>query len=97
MTEKEIYKRACDVAMEEDSLRHGSLGFAKQDSDYELIVESYFEGAMWAREQAVKEERERALNAFEKVNLMCEACNKKCSVECGEDCLKNHFIKLLTE
>lgn len=54
MTEKEIYERARYVASEEDSLRHGSLGFAKHDSDYELIVESYFEGAMWAHEQAVK-------------------------------------------
>ena len=65
MTEEEIYERARYVASEEDSLRHGSLGFAKQDSDYELIVESYFEGAMWAHEQAVKEERRNAVNQLQ--------------------------------
>lgn len=91
MTEKEI-RIASDEYMDIPPVRAAIKIGDKEDLISHLKV-AYANGMR----DAIKIIHEEAVNAFEKTYLICETCNKKCSVECGEDCLKNHFIKLLGE
>ena len=48
MTDNEVYERARDVAAAENDLRNGILGNAPQGDNFEIIRDSYYEGAKWA-------------------------------------------------
>ena len=48
MTEEKIWERASEVAFEENSQMHGSLGCLAQGCDFELIRDSYYNGVKWA-------------------------------------------------
>ena len=50
MTEEKIWERASEVAFEENSQMHGSLGCLAQGCDFELIRDSYYNGVKWALE-----------------------------------------------
>jgi hypothetical protein len=50
-----------------------------------------------AVDMARKEEREKALIAYQKMILRCQKCTKACSSQCGTDCLTNKFKELLNK
>ena len=55
--------------------------------------------ALYDAREAVKmarrEERERALTAYQKMLSICPKCTKACSPKCGTDCLIGKFKELL--